>query len=430
MPVRDLVLRLRETARAIAHAPVTAARWMRAHASRCVAVTWLVGMTAFGVVTVRRAIVVHAAEEAAEAERIARRPVRPGGGDGPGETVAMMDVEEMEALHRNRMHANGLAAAGETDDPDAATRAAAKAKLAQGVSVEGEVITTRGGITIVTKGGIQGWLKRNRGRKADPEMLAWIRAEEAAEGREAYGGWADRDDANILEWHRSKVAGDPSGGGPTDQVVPGEPELVDPTEDGAVPASPTSSAPTSSEPTSPEPTSPEPTSPEPTSPTPSTSPPTRTATATPVARPVVRPARVPLHELAAAAVASITAAPAATGTAVVATVRAATPALGELGSITAGDPPRVTMAILAHRMFGDQGRAAELTTEGKQLVRAIVGAMNQHPRYVVRLTTTEERAIEVAAMLVVAGLPTPRLEIVVKPIDLALDVVELELVAP
>ncbi|HEY0476789.1 MAG TPA: hypothetical protein VGD37_04660 [Kofleriaceae bacterium] len=152
-------------------------------------------MSVFGVVTVRRVVAAQVADEPTSPHP------RPGGAI---EQVAMLDVDEINGIRNRRLHALGLAAAGDTDGPDAHTIEEARAAQARGIVLDGEQVATTGNIVVLTRGGIAGWLKRNRGKKADPETLAWLRGEEAAEGRAAYAGWADRDDANILNWARDQ----------------------------------------------------------------------------------------------------------------------------------------------------------------------------------------------------------------------------------
>ena len=171
----------------------TAAQWLRDHASQCLASLWLAGLSVFGGATVHRALAAQVAD--------------PPTSDHPGgaiEQVAMLDVDEINGIRTHRMHALGLAAAGEAGEPDARAIQDARAALARGLDLDGEKVATAGKLVVVTRGGIAGWLKRNRGKKADPETLAWLRGEEAAEGRASYAGWADRDDGNILHWVRER----------------------------------------------------------------------------------------------------------------------------------------------------------------------------------------------------------------------------------
>jgi len=171
----------------------TAAQWLRDHASQCLASLWLAGLSVFGGATVHRALAAQVAD--------------PPTSDHPGgaiEQVAMLDVDEINGIRTHRMHALGLAAAGEAGEPDARAIQDARAALAHGLDLDGEKVATAGKLVVVTRGGIAGWLKRNRGKKADPETLAWLRGEEAAEGRASYAGWADRDDGNILHWVRER----------------------------------------------------------------------------------------------------------------------------------------------------------------------------------------------------------------------------------
>jgi hypothetical protein len=181
--------------RALRDLPRAVARWLRSHAASCVALVWLSGMSVFGVATVRRVVAAQVADVPTSTHKRS---------DGPTEAVAMLDVDEINGIRVRRLHALGLAAAGDTDAPDERTIQDARAAQARGIVLDGQQVATAGNVIVVTRGGIAEWLKRNRGKKADPETLAWLRGQEAAEGRAAYAGWADRDDANILNWVREQ----------------------------------------------------------------------------------------------------------------------------------------------------------------------------------------------------------------------------------
>ena len=168
--------------------PVALARWIRANPSRAVALVWLAGMATFAVINGRRAYrqyrrdaALRIAEE--RDERVANQPP---------EVVEMLDVDQLEQIQTDRMHANGLGAAGE-NDVDQATIDAARAARARVATVEGERVGGAGDVIVMSKGGIAGWIARNKDKKADPETLKWLRAEEAADGRAAYASWAEGD---------------------------------------------------------------------------------------------------------------------------------------------------------------------------------------------------------------------------------------------
>lgn len=176
------------------------------HISHCAAVVWLVGIGVFSAATGHRVLEARAAAAGAPPAPVAH-PEEP-------QRVAMLDVDQINGIRDQRMHALGLAAAGEASAPDAKAIDAARAALAHGIEIDGEPVATAGGVVVVTRDGIAGWLARNRGKKADPETLAWLRADEAASGREAYAAWTDREDGDILRWAQARRAaarrGDPA----------------------------------------------------------------------------------------------------------------------------------------------------------------------------------------------------------------------------
>lgn len=169
--------------------------WVRSHAAACVASGWLAGMAVFGVATTRRVLAARAPDAAAPGHPAA---------DGAVEQLAMLDVDEINGIRDRRLHALGLAAAGDRDAPDERTVQAARETLARGIELDGERVATAGKIVVVSRAGIAGWLKRNRGKKADPETLAWLRGQEAADGTASYAGWADREDGSILNWAKQR----------------------------------------------------------------------------------------------------------------------------------------------------------------------------------------------------------------------------------
>lgn len=175
--------------RGVTHYPRELIAQIRANPSRAVAIAWVAGMCVFGWFTFRRAWRLHeeaVAREAAAPKLAAVTPRRLGG----PEVVQMLDVDEMDQIRTDRFHALGLAAAGEAEPPSA--EQVAKAREARGKTVEAEGARVGGkDVIVVAKGGIAGWVKRNKDKKPDPETLAWLRKEEAAEGRAAYAEWAE-----------------------------------------------------------------------------------------------------------------------------------------------------------------------------------------------------------------------------------------------
>ncbi len=189
----------RAAGRAIARAPARAFHWLVDNASRCLAVLWLGGMVFVLVVMVKRIVRVEreAAAIVASAGPGARAEAN---GERPEQVVQMLDVDEINGINDERMHALGLSAAGDTADPDQAAIDAARAARGKSEEVGGQVAGGAGGVVVVSKGGIAGWIKRNKGKRADPETLAWLRGEEKAEGRAAYAGWTDSGDGELMSW--------------------------------------------------------------------------------------------------------------------------------------------------------------------------------------------------------------------------------------
>ncbi len=191
------------------HWPVAFARWIRANPSRALAVLWLAGMATFVAITTRRAYRQYQREAA---QRVAVAAPEKA---GPPEVVEMMDVDEMAKIEIDRMHANGLGAAGEGTEVGQATIDAAREARARIAVVEGERVGGSGDVIVMTKGGIAGWIARNKDKKADPETLAWLRGEEAKDGMAAYASWANGDNS-IAGWlARGKELHRGSGSGTT-----------------------------------------------------------------------------------------------------------------------------------------------------------------------------------------------------------------------
>jgi hypothetical protein len=194
--------------RAAIRAPKEWIAWIRANPSRVVASLWVAGMCAFLWTGYRRAYRKHLADVAAEAPKLATRP-KP-----PPEVVQMLDVDELNQIRIDRLHELGLAAEGEEHAPDLATVKAAREARQKTAAAEGEKVFGDGDVIVVTKGGIEGWIARNKDKKPDPETLAWLRGEEKKDGIEAYASFVDDGHGNsIAGWlargdHR-KAALDP-----------------------------------------------------------------------------------------------------------------------------------------------------------------------------------------------------------------------------
>ena len=92
---RELAAAGRAVLRGVAHAY----HWLVDHVTRVLAILWLAGMAFVLVATLRRAMrLPH--DEAAHVAAVA-----PGGGDGPVQVLQMMDVDEMNDIQNQRMHA-------------------------------------------------------------------------------------------------------------------------------------------------------------------------------------------------------------------------------------------------------------------------------------------------------------------------------------
>lgn len=199
----------RAVGRALVRAPAVAYHWLADNASRCLAVLWLGGMLFVVGVMVKRIVRVEGEEGAVAGTTGAAAPTAVNGG-GPEQVVQMMDVDEINGITDQRMHALGLSAAGDLADPDQAAIDAARAARGTSEAAAGQVTGGAGGVVVVSKGGIAGWIKRNKGKRADPETLAWLRGEEKAEGRAAYAGWTDSGDGDLMSW-LVKNKGKPTG---------------------------------------------------------------------------------------------------------------------------------------------------------------------------------------------------------------------------
>jgi hypothetical protein len=276
----------------------------------------------------------------------------------------------------------------------------------------------------VSKGGIKGWLARNKGKKADPETLAWLRGEEAAEGRAAYAGWADREDGNILEWHKEQKAGAAGAAAETDVAA----------EVGSVTAPAAATERAGAEPAT-----------GVAAVTPAVGglslsgaePATGVAAVTPAVgglspassvadvAPVVR--RPSLPTLGAAAVAALRAPPAILASELAALLASKVPALATAGTQAVTGERTLAVVLIGDRVFDDLGRSTALVPASKRMLRDIVALLQAHPRYTIRIASTEDRGMEIAATLVIAGLASERVEVVIKPFDLAIDTVELTL---
>lgn len=388
----------------------TAALAVKEHPSHALAVSWIAGMGTFSVVTVQRARAVAAAEDSVAAVA----PSKGSASDGPGETVMMMDVEQMEKLRIARMHANGLSASGEADEPTKQMIDDARAELAKGVEVDGEVAGTAGKIRIVSKGGLAGWIKRNKGKKADPETLAWLRGEEAREGGPAYAGWVDRGDGDILNYALDRKHGGNGLGGrgsARDALGSGMPTMaeVEAAANGsAVVAANGSAVPVAGGPTAVA---------------------SGSATVTATGSAIVA-ARDPVDLRVAA------------GAAIFALARSADAAkdpseaeraglVAKLHAALGADAPAVVIRdhhlvalLLADRMF----RNAELTGEGKAIVHALANQLGAMPDRAFVIGADAETAMETAGYLLISGIDEDRMAIRTKAMDPAINLVEVEII--
>ncbi|MGE0872353.1 MAG: hypothetical protein AB7P03_27605 [Kofleriaceae bacterium] len=475
----EIARRIVAAAKFVKSLPRRAWHWLVSNATRCIAIGWIAGMVAFAGVTVVRVRQRIADDNARASQFHLNAPRIVKDSDGPGETVAMLDVDEINNIRNERMHANGLAAAGEDEPPDQAAIDAARKSRATAKEVEGDVAGTSGKITVVTKGGIAGWIKRNKGKKADPETLAWLRGEEAAEGRSAYAGWADREDGNILNWAKANKATAGSGANDADQgaalaeagvALPARASRV------AAPASPVAAAGPvgsvgSADLASAKPLGPA-TGPAGASPaesdgpsagsTPSSTPtstPTSTASSTPgstpsstasatgtpagVAPPVTAPprrhaaagprARVAMGfdvvSLGRAAVAAITgdAAPTAVRPEEIEQLRAQLRDVADPGTIvTIVRDHRAVLLLRADLLYG-RG-TTELSFAGKMVVRRLSKLLSALPDRAYQIHADPDRGMELAGTLVVSGLDAERLAMADKAIDPAIDLLEIEMI--
>ncbi len=364
--------------------PVALARWIRANPSRAIAIVWLAGMATFVAITTRRAYRQYRRDEAV---RIAE--ARPEvAGHGP-EVVEMMDVDEIEKIEVDRMHANGLGAAGEGTEVDQATIDGARESRAHIAAVEGARVGGAGDVIVVTKGGIAGWIARNKDKKADPETLAWLRAEEAQDGRAAYASWANGDNS-IMGWlergkqlHHAGSAAPTSGSGSAPPPIAGS---------GSAPPPIAASG--------------------------SASPPKPTAPAPNAGSGSAQPSGFDLEALGMAAYAAIR------PVAAVPELPAPTPDnIDELRARlpTSGGAARLEIAIRAQRIVISSPSgllfargATELSPDGKALVHqlaAVLGTVAHRGFQIIAADGT--RAMEVAGTLAIAGLPADRLSLAV-----------------
>jgi hypothetical protein len=447
-----------EQARVLRDVPGHVLRWLRSHVSHCIASAWLGGMGVFWIATATRVLAAQGGDAPAVAAPVPRD-------DGPTERVAMLDVDEINGIRIRRLHALGLAAAGDREAPDENTIQAARATLARGIELDGEQVGTAGKLVVVTRGGIAGWLKRNRGKTADPETLAWLRHEEAAEGGASYAGWADRGDANILNWARERRrsgasrTSDPAGAkdavasagrepgtaadatspamlrdraAATTEGAPGivradadiaaerrgrdagsggtslatEPPVRDPGSGGAPPA---------------------------------VEQPVRavgSGDATPDAARDERAARGPAAALAvrgfelsalggAAAAALVPRPPVDPSPDQLTALRDQIHAVASAGAIAVSvRDHRVVLLLLCDQLFEHAG--AELTPQGLQIVRGLSRVLAAERSRAYNVVIDPERALELVGHLVIGGLPPERIEIALKPVDRAIDVVEIE----
>ena len=410
MSLRPKLLRVARgaarAARTVGRGIKTAALAVKDHPSHVLAVSWIAGMATFSVITVQRARAVAAADVA----EVASAPRHGSADDGPGETVAMLDVDQMEKLRVARMHANGLSAQGDTDEPTQQMINDARAELAKGVEVDGEVAGTAGKIRIVSKGGLAGWIKRNKGKKADPETLAWLRGEEAREGGPAYAGWVDRGDGSILNYALDKKhggnglgsahtfggdGGDANGGSGSDGSA-------------SAPAADSASILTAG----------------------SASAPTAGSASAPVAGPgsATAPARGPdLRVLGGAAVAALTRAADAHDPSEAERAALAAALQHELGA----DAPAIVVRdhhlvalLLADRMFDH----AELNGQGKAIVRALAKRLVAMPDHAFVISADADGAMETAGYLMISGVDADHMAIRTKDVDRAINLVEVEII--
>lgn len=448
---QQVVAWVKEAIRTLRAIPRAVGRWLRSHASHCVASVWLSGIAVFGATTTKRVIAAQVPEEA-----VAEAAAKP----EAVEVVEMLDVDEMNAIRDRRMHAHGLAAADGVGPDDKMIQAAREAQ-ARNIEIDGERVATAGNIAVVTRGGIAGWLKRNRGKKADPETLAWLRGEEAAEGRESYAGWADREDGNVLNWAKEKRramrAAQGSGAGPGEDAAGAEPShtggdmvegnagatTIASTDGAGAPLASTNDAVSSG------------------APAPSAA--AAAAAPAPSAAALARAsadsgpaALTPTTDVDAAARGAASPAPAQTarvpslavqGISLVALGGAATRALlphaptdppaGEIAALreqlqTIGSGAiavslrdhRVLLTLLCDQLFAHD--RPELSERGTQVVRGLSRLLAGDRGHAYNVAVDRERAFELLSNLAIAGLPPERVDLALKKRDSAIDVVEVE----
>ncbi|MGE0545853.1 MAG: hypothetical protein AB7O24_06180 [Kofleriaceae bacterium] len=455
----EIARRIVAAARFVKSLPRLAWQWLVSNAIRCITIGWIGGMVAFSGVTalrIRRQIL---DENARESQQQLNAPRIVKDSDGPGETVEMLDVDEINNIRDERMRANGLAAAGDEGDPDQAAIDAARKSRATTKAIEGDVAGTSGKITVVTKGGIAGWIKRNKGKKADPETLAWLRGEEAAEGRSAYAGWADRADGSILNYAKETKA-TRSGAIDADQRAAFAEAGVEVPKAGSATGAragsagsaitnasgaPPATAPSTATAGSAAVTEPAGTvvSPTPTTAAPATaavtatspSPPTPSTRATASAAPAVANA-TPAHgfeviSLGRAAVAAIAAgAGSATAPPVAELSREELEQVRDVadpGTIVTIERDHRTVLLLRSDLLYGSG-TTELSPTGKLIVRRLAKVLSALPDRAYQILADPDRAMELAGTLAVSGLDPERLALGVKAIDPAIDLLEIELI--
>jgi hypothetical protein len=409
--VRRVVTWLVDRSRDLRALPRTIARWLRAHIAHGVASVWVSGVIVFAATGVQRVRAARAAEPANDVQQHAGQPA------AAAERVAMLDVDEVNEIRTQRMHANGLAAAGEDRAPDAAAIREAQAARARGIAIEGEEVATAGGVVVVSRGGLAGWLKRNRGKRADPETLAWLRGEEAAEGREAYAGWADRDDASILEWARSRRIAAGGGAGfaatsaapgcaaPGPAVVASGPGAAGSCAAGSDTAASGTAGTDSDAPTAH-----------------AHAAPTRVATGPLAVRGFALPALG-----AAAARRLVPHAPIDPRPEDIAALRERVAAVAQgAGAVSVRDHA-IVLTLLCDRLFEPGSR--ELARRAVPIVRGL-GRLLAEAGRTYRLALDDERAMELASQLAIGGVSAERLEIALVQVDRAIDTAQIEWLDP
>jgi hypothetical protein len=423
-----------EQVRVLRDVPRQVLRWLHSHVSHCIASVWLSGMGVFWITTATRVLAAQGPDAPAAALAVPRS-------EGPVEQVAMLDVDEINGIRIRRLHALGLAAAGDRDEPDDKTIQAARASLARGIELDGEQVATAGKIVVVTRGGIAGWLKRNRGKTADPETLAWLRHEEAAAGGASYAGWADRGDANILTWAREQRrsragSGDVEADGAR---APGAVGVRDDRSAGAhAPADLVAEAQVRGAGSG--------------DLTPDGVRDDRGAGGHAAAEGQVRgagsgdvhsdgvrddrgagaharPLAVHGFELSAlggaAASALVRRSPVDPSSSQVAALREQIRAVAKAGAIAVSvRDHRVVLLLPCDQLFEHAG--IELTPQGVQIVRGLSRVLASDRSHAYNVVVDAERALELVGNLVIGGLPAERVEIALKPVDRAIDVVEIE----